>query len=182
MRTRTIEGCIIGGLATGALGWACSSTSNTGSSLPSDAGTSTTPDVGQPSVPDGGPAATSDAGSDAGLQQINHVVVVLLENWSFDSLYAEFPGADGLANALKAPPQVNPTTGQPYSTLPETEAHLLNADLDGGGGLPNSPFALDPFLPVTADTSIDLTTGGRKCLAFAAGKREARHHIKLVHW
>ncbi|MBV9949505.1 MAG: acid phosphatase [Myxococcales bacterium] len=98
-----------------------------------------------------GDGATT-VGQAQGLQKLNHVVVILLENWSFDSLYAEFPGADGLANALAAPPQVDPATGTPYVTLPETEAHLLDA------GLPNAPFALDPFLGLGGRMSIDLTT------------------------
>jgi len=93
----------------------------------------------------------------AGIRKLNHVVVIVLENWTFDSLYIEFPGADGLANALKAPPQVDPQTGAPYATLPETEAHLIEAGVEGGVGLPNAPFALDPYLRVDQDTSIDLT-------------------------
>jgi phospholipase C len=82
---------------------------------------------------------------------VNHFVVIVLENWSFDSLYAEFQGAEGLTNALGAPPQVDPTTGQPYATLPQTETHMPM-------GLADTPFALDPYLTVTEDTSIDLTT------------------------
>ena len=34
-----------------------------------------------------------------GLEKINHIIVIYLENRSFDQLYALFPGADGLANA-----------------------------------------------------------------------------------
>ena len=45
------------------------------------------------------------------------MVVIYLENWSFDSLYGSFPGADGLAQAVAAPPQVN-KNGKPYATLP----------------------------------------------------------------
>ena len=33
------------------------------------------------------------------LDKINHVIVIYQENWSFDSLYGEFPGANGIANA-----------------------------------------------------------------------------------
>ena len=98
-----------------------------------------------------GASASSDAAAPAGLQKVNHVVVILLENWSFDSLYAEFPGAEGLTNALAAQPQIDPTTGQPYSTLPQAESHMP-------AGLPDAPFALDPYLTVSEDTSIDLTT------------------------
>jgi phospholipase C len=84
-------------------------------------------------------------------QRFNHLVVIILENWSFDSLYSEFQGAEGLTEAMAAAPQVDPTTGQPYQTLPQTESHIP-------AGLPNAPFALDPFLGLGQDTSIDLTT------------------------
>jgi phospholipase C len=103
------------------------------------------------SAPPPGGSAPPDAAVPAGLQKVNHVVVILLENWSFDSLYAEFQGAEGLAGALAAAPQTDPTTGQPYAALPETESHIP-------AGLPNAPFALDPYLTVSDDTSLDLTT------------------------
>jgi acid phosphatase len=96
-------------------------------------------------------STSSDASAPAGLQKVNHIVVILLENWSFDSLYAEFQGAEGLTGALAAAPQIDPTTGQPYATLPEVESHIP-------AGLPNAPFALDPYLTVSDDSSIDLTT------------------------
>ena len=37
-----------------------------------------------------------------GLQQINHVIVIYQENWSFDSLYGKFPGANGLSRETPA--------------------------------------------------------------------------------
>jgi len=39
------------------------------------------------------------AAQSAGLEKIQHVIVIYQENWSFDGLYGKFPGADGLANA-----------------------------------------------------------------------------------
>lgn len=85
----------------------------------------------------------------AGLDRLNHLVVVVLENWSFDSLYAQYPGAEGTAKAAGAPPQID-ATGAAYRTLPQTESHLPQT-------LPNGPFALDAYIPSTADTSTDLT-------------------------
>ena len=29
------------------------------------------------------------------LNEIKHIIVIYQENWSFDSLYGQFPGADG---------------------------------------------------------------------------------------
>jgi phospholipase C len=43
--------------------------------------------------------SSPDAGGGApltGLQKLNHVVVVVLENWSYDSLYGEFSARKGL--------------------------------------------------------------------------------------
>ena len=45
-----------------------------------------------------GPASVSMAQS-SGLQKVNHIVVIYQENWSFDSLYGHFPGANGLDQA-----------------------------------------------------------------------------------
>jgi phospholipase C len=49
-------------------------------------------------------AAASNAGDDLksegeGLRRLKHIVVIYLENHSFDNLYGEFPGANGLAKA-----------------------------------------------------------------------------------
>jgi phospholipase C len=51
------------------------------------------------------------------LDHINHIVVIYQENWSFDSLYGLFPGANGLANASATSlSQVDRLTGQPYTS------------------------------------------------------------------
>jgi phospholipase C len=50
------------------------------------------------------PEAVPAAGA-AGLEQIDHLIVIYLENHSFDNLYGLFPGAEGLANAREAPPR-----------------------------------------------------------------------------
>lgn len=52
------------------------------------------------------------------IDQINHVIVVYQENWSFDGLYGNFPGANGIANAGGAVKQVD-KNGVPYTTLPQ---------------------------------------------------------------
>ena len=61
------------------------------------------------------PTARAQGG---GLNEINHIIVIYQENWSFDSLYGEFPGANGFDNAGAAVQQVD-KTGQPYATLPQ---------------------------------------------------------------
>jgi len=53
----------------------------------------------------------------AKFQQIQHVIVIYQENWSFDSLYGLFPGANGLfQSSSTALTQLDRLTGQPYSS------------------------------------------------------------------
>ena len=56
-------------------------------------------------------------GAGNSLSQMNHIVIIYQENWSFDGLYGRFPGADGIANAGKETAQVD-KEGHPYVTLP----------------------------------------------------------------
>src|ERR1051326_571357 len=80
-----------------------------------------------------GPLSMSSAQT-GGLQQINHIVVIYQENWSFDSLYGHFPGANGVDQAAATTPQVD-KDGKPYATLPQA----LNTDF--------SPAVPDPRFP-----------------------------------
>lgn len=80
--------------------------------------------------------------TDGELDRIEHIVVIYLENRSFDSLFGSFPGANGLDNALNAPSQVD-EYGQPYKILPRVmDAEHKPATLDTRFPtyLPNSPF------------------------------------------
>ncbi|HEY0583064.1 MAG TPA: alkaline phosphatase family protein, partial [Chloroflexota bacterium] len=64
------------------------------------------------------PTATAQSHTDGLRQKINHVVVIYQENWSFDSLYGKFPGANGFDQAGPTTPQVD-KDGKPYTTLPQ---------------------------------------------------------------
>ncbi len=86
---------------------------------------------------------------------INHIIVVYMENWSFDALYGTFPGANGISNAGSAAPQVD-KTGKVYDVLPPA----LNSNKKDSNGkatvddriptnLPNKPFELDKYVPIT---------------------------------
>ena len=45
------------------------------------------------------------------LGKIDHIVVLYLENRSFDNMFGLFPGANGLGQAVNAPPQaIEPET------------------------------------------------------------------------
>jgi acid phosphatase len=51
------------------------------------------------------------------LNKIEHIIVVYQENWSFDSLYGLFPGANGLSQSSTVSlTQRDRLTGQPYSS------------------------------------------------------------------
>src|ERR1700761_4996380 len=53
-----------------------------------------------------------------GLNQVNHVVVIYLENHSFDNLYGQFSGANGLSNATVANTTQVDASGTAYTSLP----------------------------------------------------------------
>jgi phospholipase C len=77
-----------------------------------------------------------------GLQKINHVVVIYQENWSFDSLYPNFPGANGIDQAGATIPQVD-KGGKPYATLPQPMNTSFNPavpDPRFPADLPVAPF------------------------------------------
>ncbi len=79
-----------------------------------------------------------------GLLRFQHLVVIDLENHSFDNLYGEFPGADGFATA-RILLQVD-SSGTPYATLPVTSKSRVPP------GLPNRPFAIEPYVPADEKT------------------------------
>ena len=92
-------------------------------------------------------ACSSDAtapANPADISRINHVVVLYLENRSFDNLYGEFPGADGLSAVTRAT-QMD-SAGVAYSVLPQA----------ANGGLPltlaNAPFAIEQYIPAGTAT------------------------------
>ncbi len=88
------------------------------------------------------------------LSQIDHVIVIMQENWSFDSLYGEFRGANGLANAGATTQQVS-ATGQPYVMLPQPLNSTLTPpgpDPRFPGNLPVQPFRIAQFVPADQKT------------------------------
>lgn len=84
-----------------------------------------------------------------GLARIDYIIVIYLENRSFDHLYGRFPGAEGLAHAAAAPLQTG-ADGVPYAMLPAFHKRPLNggtAALDLPS-LPNRPFDLAAYVPL----------------------------------
>jgi len=77
----------------------------------------------------------------AQLNKVKHVVVIYMENHSFDNLYGQFPGADGLEQAKQENVVQLNGEGQAYSTLPpipHSSAFPTN--------LPNSYFNIDQYV------------------------------------
>jgi phospholipase C len=83
----------------------------------------------------------------ADLNKIQHVVVIYMENHSFDNLYGSFPGADGLSDAPKDKIIQVDSGGKPYVFLPPitgTSAFPTN--------LPNDFFNIDQYIPNDQET------------------------------
>jgi phospholipase C len=51
-------------------------------------------------------------------KKIKYLIVIMQENWSFDSLYGKFPGANGIDNASQESMQQVNQKGIPYALLP----------------------------------------------------------------
>ena len=88
------------------------------------------------------------------LAKIGHILVVFEENRSFDNLFGNFPGADGLQNAVNAPKQVD-RDGHVYATLPpviDTNAEPPGPDSRFPLNLPNAPFKIDGYVSLEQKT------------------------------
>ncbi len=75
-------------------------------------------------------------------KQVNHVVVIYLENHSFDNLYGQFAGANGLNNATQEQITQVDATNQPYTLLPPVPGSTTFPT-----NLPNNFFNIDQYVP-----------------------------------
>jgi len=99
-------------------------------------------------------AQTAPPPAKPGLDKVGHIIVLYLENRSFDNLYGLFPGAEGLAQAASAPPQVD-GDGKPYATLPvvvNTSAKPPVVDERFPKDLPNKPFRVEQYVALDQPT------------------------------
>jgi phospholipase C len=90
----------------------------------------------------------------ATLSDIQNVIIIYQENWSFDSLYGNFPGADGLANAKRTMKQVD-AAGKRYLALPQpmdTRARPIAPDPRFPANLPVAPFNLAKYVKADDQT------------------------------
>lgn len=100
------------------------------------------------SAPVAGPAPAPSPSAGPTLRSaIKNVVVIYQENWSFDALYGSFPGANGLANAAAAIPQIDKLSGAPITTEPQPLANgRPDPNLAAVAGKPIGPYSLLDFI------------------------------------
>jgi phospholipase C len=96
-------------------------------------------------------AAERKAESPEGLERIGHILVIYLENHSFDNLYGLFPGADGIAQAKPENTLQTDKSGRVYDKLPP-----VPRDARFPEELPNRPFEIDAY--ASADEKIGSPT------------------------
>ncbi len=95
-------------------------------------------------------AAADACAAKAKIETLEHIVVVYLENHSFDNVFGLFPGANGLSQARQAPPQID-AFGWPYASLPPV-SDGKQADARFPAELANQAFAIDAYVPLDAKT------------------------------
>ena len=76
------------------------------------------------------------------LAPINHIIVIYLENHSFDNLFGTFPGADGIANNKNPQTQAD---GDLYDTLPQPVSKK-GPDTRFPSDLANTPFPITRYV------------------------------------
>ncbi len=114
-----------------------------------------------------------------GLEKINHIIVIYLENRSFDNLYGLFPGANGIAQAGAAATQVD-RAGVPYEKLPpvlNTNFKPAIVDTRFPADLPNAPFRAEPYAGLEQTTGDAVHRFYQQQLQIDGGKMD-----KFVAW
>ena len=97
----------------------------------------------------------AEANFKKGLKKIKYIIVIYQENWSFDGLYGQFPGANGLSNAKDASPQID-LQGNIITALPS----VMNNGVpdkrfppeNGDPPLPAKPFDLKKYVSAQETT------------------------------
>src|SRR5260370_37190958 len=90
-----------------------------------------------------GPTGDSKHSEEA-VKHLKHIIVIYQENWSFDSLYGQFPGASGYALGFDTLPQYDVHASPPYSAL----IYKTPRPLTG------FPLAPDPQFPAIPDGTL----------------------------
>jgi phospholipase C len=91
---------------------------------------------------------------DPALAKIGQIVVIYMENRSFDHLFGLYPGADGIASALEQGRAVQTgPDGKPYVALPPVAKEGGGVDERAPATPPNGPFRLDPGITLADRTA-----------------------------
>ena len=88
--------------------------------------------------------------SEHAVQRLRHIIVIYQENWSFDSLYGQFPGANGLQHGFDTLSQYDKSTN--YTSL----FYKTPRPLNNGAPDPNFPASPDGNLALWSDHSVAL--------------------------
>src|SRR5690242_8480804 len=89
-------------------------------------------------------ACTTQPARYAGLDKVQHIIVLYAENRSFDNLYGLFPGANGIANATPAQYTQLDHDGKALPHLPPVwKGATSAADPAFPADLANRPYRID---------------------------------------
>lgn len=88
--------------------------------------------------------------SEHAVQRLQYIIVIYQENWSFDSLYGQFPGANGLQHGFDTLSQYDKSSN--YTSLFYKSPRPLN----NGAPDPNFPASPDGNLALWSDHSVAL--------------------------
>ncbi|GLI95365.1 hypothetical protein LMG27198_43570 [Methylocystis echinoides] len=72
-------------------------------------------------------ATFSSARAEEPLDRLSNILIVYMENHSFDNLFGEYPGVEGIANAETQVAQTD-KNGMPYRRLPPAKAPFVGSD------------------------------------------------------
>lgn len=94
--------------------------------------------LASPQAQTGGHSTTTNNSGDSGINKINHVIVIMQENRSFDHYFGTYPGADGIPANVCVPDPKGGACVKPYHDQndqngggPHSERNAI-ADIDGG--------------------------------------------------
>jgi phospholipase C len=88
--------------------------------------------------------------SEHAVQRLRHIIVIYQENWSFDSLYGQFPGANGLQHGFDTLSQYDKSAN--YTSL----IYKTPRPVNNGVADPNFPASPDGNLALWSDHSVAL--------------------------
>jgi phospholipase C len=106
----------------------------------------------------------SAAGGAAKLSDVQHVVVIYLENHSFDNLYGGWEGVTGMGSASAAKTVQISQNGSTYTCLLQSDVNLASppqpvtctdstsSSTTINSNFTNAPFTIDRFIPASATT------------------------------